>query len=74
MEKNMKKNVYIYMYNGITLLYRRTEHNTVNQLHFNKILKKQKNKDHIKSEKKISRSENENPYKREKKAGHSENP
>ena len=33
MEKNLKKNIYVYMYNWITLLY---TWNIVNQLYFNK--------------------------------------
>ena len=37
MEKNMKKKVYVFMDNWITWLYSRNEHNTVNQLYFNKI-------------------------------------
>ena len=36
MEKNMKENVC--MYNWITLLYSRNQHNIVNQSYFNKIL------------------------------------
>ena len=35
MEKNIKKNVY--MYNRVTLLYSKNEHNMVNQSHFYKI-------------------------------------
>lgn len=35
MERNVKKNVYIYT--CITLLYSRNYHNTVTQLYFNKI-------------------------------------
>ena len=35
--KNMKKNLYIYMYNQITLLYRGNKHNIVNQLYFYEI-------------------------------------
>ena len=38
MEKNMRKNTH--MYDLVTLLYSRNEHSTVNQLYFNKILKK----------------------------------
>ena len=33
-EKNIKKR--IHMYNGVSLLYSRNEHNVVNQLYFNK--------------------------------------
>ena len=46
MEKNMKKNIYIYIYiyNWITLPHSRNQHNIVNQLYFNKILKINKNK------------------------------
>ena len=36
MGRNMKENVYD---NRVTLLYSRNQHNTVNQLHVNKILK-----------------------------------
>ena len=36
MEKNMKKNICINVYNWVILLYRRNEHNIVNQLYFNK--------------------------------------
>ena len=43
MEKNMKKNVY--MYNLVTLQYSRGWHNTVNQLYFNYIcIKKRSSK------------------------------
>ena len=38
MEKNMKKNMYVY--NRVTLLYSRNEYNIVNQLYFNKIKRK----------------------------------
>ena len=31
-----KKDVYIYLYNWVTLLYSGDQHNTVNQLHFSK--------------------------------------
>ena len=41
-EKNLKKNGYVYMYNYITLLYSRNYHNIVNQLYFNRTLKKWK--------------------------------
>ena len=36
MEKNLRKNKYVYMYNWITLLYIWNEHHIVNQLYFNK--------------------------------------
>ena len=38
MEKNMKKNMYVY--NRVTLLYSRNKYNIVNQLYFNKIKRK----------------------------------
>ena len=38
MEKKLKENRYINMYNGITLLYTRNKYNIVNQLYFNKKL------------------------------------
>ena len=37
MEENMKKN--IYLFNWVTLLYSRNEHNIVRQLYVNKIKK-----------------------------------
>ena len=43
-EKNLKKNGYVYMYNWIILLNSRNFHNIVNQLYFNKTLKKWKKK------------------------------
>ena len=32
----MKRSVYMYQYNGVTLLHTRNEHNIVHQLYFNK--------------------------------------
>ena len=43
MMKDKKKNVYTYMYNWVTSPYGRNWHNTVNQLYFNKKVKKKKN-------------------------------
>ena len=40
MGKEFKKNGYMYVYNGVTLLYSRNDHNIVNQLESNKTSKK----------------------------------
>ena len=40
--KNLKENGYVHMYNWITLLYSRNYHNIVNELYFNKALRKWK--------------------------------
>ena len=42
MGKEFKKNGYMYVYNGVTLLYSRNDHNIVNQLESNKTSKKKK--------------------------------
>ena len=38
-EKNLKKNIYVYMYNCVTLMYSRNYHNIVNQLYYSIPLK-----------------------------------
>ena len=38
-DENLKKNGYMYVYTGITLLYSRNYDNIVSQLYFNKTLK-----------------------------------
>ena len=43
-EKSLKKDGYMYIYNRITVLYRRNDNDIVNQLYFNKTLKKLKAK------------------------------
>ena len=42
MEKNLKKNGCVYMYNCITVLHSRNYYDIVNQLYFNKTLKHEK--------------------------------
>ena len=44
-EKNLRENGYVYMYDWVTLLYSRNDHNLVNQLYFHKtFFKKRLNK------------------------------
>lgn len=50
MEENMKKNIHIYVYNWITLMYSRNDHDTVNPLYFNNTLKNEKNRENIQRE------------------------
>ena len=43
-DDNMRKRMYVYIYDWVTLLYSRNWHNTVNQLYFDKkIFKKSMN-------------------------------
>ena len=43
-QKNLKKNICVYVYNWITLLYNRNYHYVLNQLYFNKTFKNEKGK------------------------------